>query len=210
MDYPQFHSHEDTQTDCFALAAPLDFVSYDSYPLGRTEFLLGRNEPELARRYMRTGHPDYTAFYLDQCRGLKGRGFWIMEQQPGPVNWAPSNPRPAPGMVALWTLEAIAHGADVVSFFRWRQAAFAQEQMHAGLLRSDRSHSDAWQEVETVIQLLTQLANEPLPQPTARVALVTDVSAQWVYDIERQGQDVDAPGGDISVLSSPATTQYGC
>lgn len=185
---------KDTQTDCFALAAPLDFVSYDSYPLGRTEFLLGRNEPELARRYMRTGHPDYTAFYLDQCRGLKGRGFWIMEQQPGPVNWAPSNPRPAPGMVALWTLEAIAHGADVVSFFRWRQAAFAQEQMHAGLLRSDRSHSDAWQEVETVIQLLTQLASEPLPQPTARVALVTDVSAQWVYDIERQGQDVDAPG----------------
>lgn len=183
---------KDTQTDCFALAAPLDFVSYDSYPLGRSEFLLGRDEPELARRYMRTGHPDYTAFYLDQCRGLKNRGFWIMEQQPGPVNWAPSNPRPAPGMVALWTLEAIAHGADVVSFFRWRQAKFAQEQMHAGLLRPDRSQSDAWHEIEDVVRVLNILKEESLPQPQAQVALVTDVSAQWVSDIEQQGQGVEA------------------
>ena len=184
---------KDTQTDCFALAAPLDFVSYDSYPLGRSEFLLGRDEPELARRYMRTGHPDYTAYYLDQCRGLKNRGFWIMEQQPGPVNWAPSNPRPAPGMVTLWSLEAIAHGADVVSFFRWRQAQFAQEQMHAGLLRPDRSHSDAWAEVEAVVRVIKALENEPLPKPWAQVALVTDVSAQWVSEIEQQGQGVEAP-----------------
>ena len=183
---------KDTQTDCFSLAAPLDFVSYDSYPLGRSEFLLGRDEPELARRYMRTGHPDYTAYYLDQCRGLKDRGFWIMEQQPGPVNWAPSNPRPAPGMVTLWTLEAIAHGADVVSYFRWRQAQFAQEQMHAGLLRPDRSRSDAWQEIETVVAALKTLESASLPQPRAHVALVTDVSAQWVSDIEQQGQEVEA------------------
>ena len=183
---------KDTQVNCFDLARPLDFVSYDSYPLGRSEFLLGREQPELARRYMRTGHPDYTAYYLDQCRGLKNRGFWIMEQQPGPVNWAPSNPRPAPGMVALWTLEAIAHGADVVSFFRWRQAPFAQEQMHAGLLRSDRSKSDAWREVETVVRVLGALAPLPLPQPVAQVALLADVSAQWVCDIEQQGQKAEA------------------
>ncbi len=56
-----------------------------------------------------------------------------MEQQPGPVNWAPWNPVPKPGMVRLWTWEALAHGAEVVSYFRWRQAPFAQEQFHAGL-----------------------------------------------------------------------------
>ena len=37
--------------------------------------------------------------------------------------------------------EAFAHGAELVSYFRWRQAPFAQEQMHAGLLRPD--HRDA-------------------------------------------------------------------
>ena len=47
-----------------------------------------------------------------------------MEQQPGPVNWAPYNPDPAPGMIRLWTWEAIAHGADVVSYFRWYYAKY--------------------------------------------------------------------------------------
>ena len=60
-----------------------------------------------------------------------------MEQQPGPVNWALWNPSPSPGVVRLWAWEALAHGAEVVSFFRWRQAPFAQEQMHAGLNRPD-------------------------------------------------------------------------
>ena len=44
---------------------------------------------------------------------------------------------PAPGMVRLWSLEAYAHGASTVSYFRWRQAPFAQEQMHSGLNRAD-------------------------------------------------------------------------
>ena len=61
-----------------------------------------------------------------------------MEQQPGPVNWAAYNPAPHPGAVRLWTFEAIAHGAEVVSYFCWRQAPFAQEQMHSGLNLPDR------------------------------------------------------------------------
>jgi beta-galactosidase GanA len=43
-----------------------------------------------------------------------------------------SNPivaSPARGMMRLWTLDAHAHGAEVVSYFRWRQAPFAQEQI---------------------------------------------------------------------------------
>ena len=81
---------------------------------------------------MRTGQPDFATYNHDQVRSLGTGGYWVMEQQPGPVNWAPNNPRPAPGMIRLWTLEAFAHGADCVSYFRWRQAPFAQEQMHAG------------------------------------------------------------------------------
>jgi beta-galactosidase len=81
--------------------------------------------------------------------GMRGdaAGFWVMEQQPGPVNWASHNPSPAPGMVRLWSLEAFAHGAGVVSFFRWRQAQHAQEQMHSGLNRPDNrpdAAADRW------------------------------------------------------------------
>ena len=60
-----------------------------------------------------------------------------MEQQPGPVNGPPWNPDPLPGMARLWAREAFAQGAEAVRYFRWRQAPFGQEQMHAGLLRPD-------------------------------------------------------------------------
>ena len=123
--------------DNHAVAAGLDFASYDNYPLGRTDLLMAQDPAESFAPYMRTGHPDFGTFFFDQTRGLAPGAFWIMEQQPGPVNWANHNPRPAPGMVRLWTLEAMAHRAELVSYFRWRQAPFAQEQMHAGLNRPD-------------------------------------------------------------------------
>jgi beta-galactosidase len=180
--------HE-TGIDNHALAAPLDFASYDNYPLGRADLALADMTAEQFRPWMRTGHPDFQAVLFDQTRGLTGRPFWVMEQQPGPVNWASHNPRPAPGMVRLWSWEAFAHGAAVVSFFRWRQAPFAQEQMHAGLLRPDSTEAEAWPEVA---QLAAELGDIALPETTqAPVAMIVDVEAQWLCAIERQGAGYD-------------------
>ena len=48
-------------------------------------------------RWARTSHPDIAPFHHDLYRGV-GRGrWWVMEQQPGPVNWAPWNAIPRPG-----------------------------------------------------------------------------------------------------------------
>jgi beta-galactosidase len=109
---------------------------WDSYPLGFLEDRL-EDPPEHKRRYARQGDPDFQAFHHDLYRAVGHGRWWVMEQQPGPVNWAPHNPAPLPGMVRFWTWEAFAHGAECVSYFRWRQAPFAQEQYHAGLLRPD-------------------------------------------------------------------------
>lgn len=172
----------DTQFDYFDVAKQLDFVSYDSYPLGRSDLFF---EESLSRDYLRTGHPDLNSFYLSQTRSLRDAPFWIMEQQPGPVNWANNNPRPKPGMVRLWTFEAIAQGAACVSYFRWRQAAFAQEQMHAGLLRVDSSPSEAYEEVAQCFKEIQKLElSEKLE--LAEVAIVIDVHNQWVSEIEQQ------------------------
>ena len=52
-------------------------------------------DAEHKRRFVRQGDPDFQAFHHDLYRAV-GRGrWWIMEQQPGPVNWAPWNPDPA-------------------------------------------------------------------------------------------------------------------
>ncbi|GGN02030.1 beta-galactosidase [Thermus composti] len=174
-----------TDLDPFALAEDLDFASWDSYPLGLTDLMPLSQEERV--RYARTGHPDVAAFHHDLYRAV-GRGrFWVMEQQPGPVNWAPHNPSPAPGMVRLWTWEALAHGAEVVSYFRWRQVPFAQEQMHAGLHRPDGLPDQGFFEVKRVAEELKGLSLPPSAR--APVALVYDPEAAWVFEIQPQGAE---------------------
>ena len=111
-----------------------------------------------------------------------------MEQQPGPVNWAVHNPRPHPGMVEFWSWVAFAHGAETVCYFRWRQAPFAQEQMHAGLKRVDNSEATAFAEVKQVSGLFNQLGLNGTDGIPHEVAIVSDTTNQWVCEIEQQGQ----------------------
>jgi beta-galactosidase len=110
-----------------------------------------------------------------------------MEQQPGPVNWAPWNPDPLPGMARLWAWEAFAHGAEAVVYFRWRQAPFGQEQMHAGLLRPDSVAAPAFEQVAQVARELAALPD--VAGTAAPVALVFDYASAWAWDTQPQGRD---------------------
>ena len=199
-----------TQFDHHAVARDLDIVTWDSYPLGFLDSFAMFSDDDKAR-YERQGHPDIAAFHHDLYRGMANNGRWaVMEQQPGPVNWARHNPAPLPGMVRLWTLEAMAHGAELVSYFRWRQAPFGQEQMHSGLHRPDRSEDVAAGEVREVANLLSPSASEVPLRALARtsgsvalavarsgtslalgeertVALLFSYEAAWVIDTQPQG-----------------------
>ncbi len=181
--------------DHFKVAQDLDLASWDSYPLGFTDSIpwFGLSEQE-RQTYAQTGHPDVSAFHHDLYRAT-GRGrWWIMEQQPGPVNWAIHNPSPAPGMVRLWTWEAFAHGAECVSYFRWRQAPFAQEQMHAGLNRPDRVLDAGGHEAGQVARELAQAGGAEAygaAAGQAPVALVFDYEAFWIHRIQPQGMSFD-------------------
>ncbi len=174
-----------------ALAGDLDVITWDSYPLGFTDQRMGLDEATRAK-LARSGHPDIAAWHHDLYRGTASSGrFWVMEQQPGPVNWADHNPIPAPGMVRLWTLEALAHGAEVVSYFRWRQAPFGQEQMHAGLLRPDGEPAPVIAEIERVRQDMKKLALDTKTPGQAKIALITDDPSHWIYGIQPQGAGFD-------------------
>jgi beta-galactosidase len=165
----------------------LDLATWDSYPIGFAESFLPDDTEKL--RWADTSHPDIAPFHHDLYRAVgKGR-WWVMEQQPGPVNWAAWNPIPKPGMVRLWTWEALAHGAEVVSYFRWRQAVSAQEQMHAGLnLPGQHEWSQGGLEAKQCGEEIAQLG--ALPACTqAPVAIVYDYEAHWITHIQPQGKD---------------------
>ena len=176
-----------TEYDHWPLGEELDFVSWDSYPTGFTERFPFSEEEHV--RWAQTAHPDIAPFNHDIYRAV-GRGrFWVMEQQPGPVNWAPWNPVPKPGMVRLWTWEALAHGAEVVSYFRWRQAPFAQEQMHAGLNLPGLDELSAGGHEAAMVGVELKTLGKLAASGKAKVALVFDYEAQWVFEIQPQGKD---------------------
>ena len=187
-DAPLIHNYMGRVLDFdhFAVARDLDIASWDSYPIG---FLSDRLEgtPEHKARYLQQGDPDMQAFHHDLYRALNNGRWWVMEQQPGPVNWAPYNPAPLPGMVRLWTWEAFAHGAEVVSYFRWRQAPFAQEQMHAGLKRPDDGAAPGLAEAAAVA---AEMRNMPdVQNAQAPVALIFDYASDWAWNVLPQGAD---------------------
>ncbi|MGF1545606.1 MAG: beta-galactosidase [Parvularculaceae bacterium] len=210
-----------TDFDHFQLSEDVDVAGWDSYPLGFLDV-----EPFAAvekRRYMRQGHPDFAAFHHDLYRRC-GRGrFAVLEQQPGPVNWAANNAAPLAGRVRLWTHEAAAHGAELVSYFRWRQTPAAQEQMHAGLRLPDDAPSPAFAEVGQCAEEAPLFAGAGLAVEAAPVALVFSYETQWMSEIQPYGEawnylrfayewytalrrfglnvDIRAPGDDLSAYA---------
>lgn len=174
------------ESDLYRLAKDLDFVAWDSYPIGMLEFFATWESEETKTKYARTGHPDLVSFNHDLYRGLKnGKDFWVMEQQCGHANWAQYNPLPAQGAVKLWTAQAWAHGASSVVYFRWRACHMAQEIMHSGLLRQDGSQDRGYADVQDI-----NAADFPLSEVNAKVAILHDYDCLWIYDQQSHNQDL--------------------
>jgi beta-galactosidase len=153
--------------DYFDLARDLDFVSYDNYPHGMSG-------------------PSETAFNFDIMRGLKRKNFWVIEQQPGPVNWTSFNPPVPPGQVRTWTHQAFVHGADAVFYFRERAVNIGQEQYHAGMMKHDGTPDRCWHESK---QVSDDLQNMPkLHRPQAPVAILFDYADLWVFELDPQNR----------------------
>lgn len=169
------------QFDHYPAAKPLDFVTWDSYPTGGVEY----SDLSLAEkaRWARTGEPDLVSVNHDLYRGMKLAPHhpWVMEQQAGQINWAPSNPLPADGAVDLWAAQTWAHGGACTSFFRWRASTIGQELTHSGLLRHDESLDRGAQEIATFA-----LNEAKLVADSRQVVLLHDYESLWVFDQQPQ------------------------
>lgn len=172
--------------DEYKLAAPLDFVAWDSYPTGYAEHTAPKlympDEPRPRLAYD-VGDPYVTGFCHDLMRGLKnGLPYWVMEQQAGHINWADVNPAVRPGAVRLWTWHDLAAGADAVVYFRWRACLYAQEQYHSGLLRHDGAPDLGYHEAQRMKQ--EQPLWRSIQSAPAEVALLADFADLWAFDLQ--------------------------
>ena len=70
-------------------------------------------------------------------RGLKHENFWVIETQPGFVNWSDLNNSLDKGEVRAMAWHDVGHGADEVGYWQWRSAYNGQEEIHGTLVGAD-------------------------------------------------------------------------
>ncbi|WP_327040812.1 beta-galactosidase [Micromonospora ureilytica] len=148
-------------------AAQLDFVSWDNYP----------PDDESAARM---------ALTHDLMRGLKdGQPFWLMEQTPSFTACRDVNPLKRPGLMRLWSWQAVAHGADAVLFFQLRASRGASEKYHGAVIgHAGRSDTRVFREVAELGAELERLGPASLGARTpARVALLFDWDSWWALEL---------------------------
>ncbi len=169
--------------------ATLDFFSITMYPVS------GEYGGTPQTEQFRIGDPMAVAHHCDVARGHNGR-WGLMELQPGQVNWGPFNCRPYPGAVRLWLWTAIAHGAELLDTYRFRQPVAGCEQYHAGLLALDgqtpapggEEFQQVAAELDRIGAYLTGTGTLPLP----RAAIYFDWTSSKALEIHPQSLDFDA------------------
>ncbi|WP_423746877.1 beta-galactosidase (plasmid) [Haladaptatus sp. SPP-AMP-3] len=173
------------QLDPYDVGDDLDFAAWDSYPTGFPQ--VADDDPADADE-LRVGNPDQIGFNHDRYRCAAPGNFWVMEQQPGAINWPPETTQPAEGAMRLWAHHAVAHGADVVSYFRWRRCLEGQEQYHAGLRKRDGTVDRGYHDATAAA---AELADLDRGSVTAPVALVLDYESLWALDEQAMSPDFD-------------------
>ncbi|MGW5684530.1 beta-galactosidase [Nonomuraea sp. NPDC003754] len=148
--------------DYWAWAAAEDLVSDDAYP-----------DPADPHSHVAI------ALSYDLMRSLKQRPWLLLESAPSAVSWREVNVAKPPGMMRLHSLQAVAHGADGVMFFQWRQAKYGPEKFHSALLPHGGTRTRGWQDTLRLGADLRRLAEVAGTATRAEVALVMDWDSWW-------------------------------
>lgn len=160
--------------DRYAANRDLDFTSWDNY--------------------VGSGHlkPYRNGATHDLVRGWKRRNFWVMEIQPGYVNWAGVSNMLHPGETRRMAWQAIGHGSDGILYWQWRNARNGQETMHGALIGQDGTPLPVYAEVQQIGREMTKAT--PLiagTHPVSDVAILHDYASRWAIDFQPHHRDYD-------------------
>ncbi len=160
----------------------LDFITFDNYP----NFQAGRTVTPHALGSR------VAAYKLTRTRSISPL-FGIMEQQSGPGGWTYKMLQavPKPGQLRLWSMQAIAHGADYVSYFRWRTCTYGTEIYWHGILNYDNRDNRRVTEVKETFADLGRIQGVTGKEYVAEIALLRDYDNEWDSEIDEWHGEAD-------------------
>jgi beta-galactosidase len=198
-------SYQQNQIDVIRKdAAPRQFVTgnfmgffdgFDHYPITKPLTFASWDD------YVGTGHvdPAYNGLAHDLTRGFKRENFWIMETQPGAVNWSPLNNFLNRGEARAMAWQAIGHGADDVNYWQWRSALNGQEEIHGVLAGSDGTPVPFYDEAaQTAHEFAKVEGSFRDTAPLSQVALLYSYDSHWAIQFQKHTEKYD----DIGLLKS--------
>ena len=144
--------------------------------------------------YIGSGQHDYlsTGAIHDLTRGFKRKNFWLMETQPGNVNWAKTNNVLNRFEARAMAWHAVAHGADALLYWQWRSALGGQEQYHGTLVDQAGLPRPFFDEAQQVGQEFAQLSDLLAGSTVlSQVALLNDYDSRWSIEFQRHNQEFD-------------------
>jgi beta-galactosidase len=163
--------------DRYAINRDLDIASWDNY--------------------VGTGHlePYRNGATHDLARGWKRRNFWVMETQPGFVNWAGVSNILDRGESRAMAWHMIGHGADAVLYWQWRSALNGQEQYHGALVGPDGTPLPFYAEAAEIGRDFAKASPVVAgTQPVSKVAILQDYDSRWAIDFQLHNKDYDQIG----------------
>ncbi len=155
------------ELDYFEWAKHMDVVSWDNYPSIDTPV-------------------SFTAMTHDLMRGLKsGQPFMLMEQTPSQQNWQAYNALKRPGVMRLWSYQAVARGADTVMFFQLRRSIGACEKYHGAVIEHvGHEHTRVFRECAELGRELGILGDSILEaRVESKAAIVYDWENRWAIEL---------------------------
>ncbi len=154
-------------TDYQKWSKDMDFVAWDNYPNAEDD------AAEVAMRH-------------DLIRSLKqGKPFALAEQTPSVNNWNPVCKLKRPGIMRLWSYQAVAHGADTVMFFQMRRSIGACEKFHGAVIdHVGNENTRVFREIESLgEELENRIGGLTLGARThADIAIVFDWDNWWAAE----------------------------
>lgn len=173
--------------DYMKWAKEMDFVSWDNYP-----------------NY--DAAPAYAGSVHDTMRGLKdGKPFCLMEQTPGVSNWHIYAKLKRPGVMRLWSYQAVAHGADTVMFFQMRRSKGACEKYHSAVIdHVGNENTRVFREITELGAELEKIGSETLgSRIDAKVAIVFDWDNWWATELSAGPTKLIDYPGEVSTYYYP-------
>ncbi|HMD84829.1 MAG TPA: beta-galactosidase [Terriglobia bacterium] len=165
--------------DYHQLFEPLDYVAYDHYP------------PQAAQSFTDHFPTDLGCDLMRACK--KNQNFMVMEEQMGMGAWETYGQHlPAFQLDRIWSYQAIAHGADAINYYRWRQCPYGTEQQVVSILNWDDYVGESY-------QVVAQMGHE-LPKITdllhgskvvSPAAVLISPETRWAFHIQPHAKEFD-------------------